>query len=376
MAPTRMTDGAWLFGFLKRWQDVRYAPLCKIYLNIVGEGNEYRNQVVQYQRLLDDNECRDWRTLDDQYYMQGVIRLALGQNVEQYLPEIIGFNLGYQQVSLAMLVAAYELNEMNIKSHYFTLGATTEDACSASAVKMLQPLLADAPSLAARQALLARVASGYQLHKVGMDIPAMVENFDLQKEFLCLMQPRMHALKRIHRIDCLERGILPKWLSHPSAPALMMQLYEEGWTDTGDVAMVQRSGLWLTMQRENILPQGYELQVLIDWLGQSKDYAKRLSHLSADCLRAINHQASSLIEGIYDPVQKEIMGQQGGDALDRMNESSSQDDIMNLLIRLIAPLMHHTQEGLRAARIYQSVLEKGSQLYSQHHAFFLMRDVV
>ena len=38
VAPTKLVDGAWLYGLLPRWSDARLAPLIRIYLEELGDG--------------------------------------------------------------------------------------------------------------------------------------------------------------------------------------------------------------------------------------------------------------------------------------------------------------------------------------------------
>lgn len=361
IAPSRMVEGAWLYGFLRHWREARFAPLCKIYLRNLGDGDEGCNQVKLYQKLLDQNGCSDWYSLDDQYYVQGAIRLALGHHVDDYLPEIIGFNLGYEQVSLPMLIAAYELSEQAIQPHYFTLHATEDDACVASAIKLLQSLLDAAADEGQKQVLLHRIRNGYKLHQLGLDIPKIVASFDLQQAFLATMRPCAAHLERVYRIDCMERGIRGRWADSLPLPLLLQQLCNEGWMQPGDKG---KTRLWHVLERDNLLPaSGYQQQVLLDWLAYSREYGKHLQY--ADVSNVVSTSAPDIT--MLEAAEESLAG---------VSESSSQMEVMDYMIRLMSPLVHHTQEGLKAVRVYKSILEKGSELYSQHYAFFLMRDQV
>lgn len=357
IAPTRMVEGAWLYGFLRFWRDAQYAPLCKIYLKSLGEGREQCNQVRLYQHMLDSNGCQQWQQMDEQYYVQGLIRLALGHHVEEYLPEIIGFNLGYEQVSLPMLIAAYELSELEVQPHYFTLHATEDDACIASAIRLLQPLLQNAASEEERLALMQRVNNGYKLNQLGMNIDDIVASFDLQQAFLAVMQPRSAFIERVYRIDCMERGIRGRWPDSLPLVSLMQHLCNEGWMQGDTLAQTR---LWQTMERGGILPNGYEAQVLNDWFGKAEEYCKRLAYVDTRHLTSVEERMPEVVHAEQP-------------SLDSVSTASSQDEVMACVISLMSPQMHHTQEGLKAARVYKSILEKGSELYSQHYAFFLMR---
>jgi hypothetical protein len=54
-------------------------------------------------------------------------------NAEKFLPEVIGFNLGYEQLPLHLLITAYELKELHIDPYYFTLHITVDNADSGHA---------------------------------------------------------------------------------------------------------------------------------------------------------------------------------------------------------------------------------------------------
>ena len=47
--------------------------------------------------------------LPDRFYTQGALQLALDQNAEEFLAGVIGFNLGYEQLPLHLLITAREL---------------------------------------------------------------------------------------------------------------------------------------------------------------------------------------------------------------------------------------------------------------------------
>src|SRR5690606_37864275 len=108
VAPTKLVDGAWLYGLVAQWRDARYAELVRIYLEELGEGDAAANHVVLYKSLLATHECGQWEYLDETYFVQGALQLSLARHSHQFLPEIIGFNLGYEQLPLHLLICAYE----------------------------------------------------------------------------------------------------------------------------------------------------------------------------------------------------------------------------------------------------------------------------
>ena len=102
-----MVDGAWLSGFTEYWKDDKFASLINIYLEELGDGVAEKNHVVLYRKLLTSYGLDQFDDLNDEYFVQGAIQLALGELTEHFLPETIGFNLGYEQLPLHLLITAY-----------------------------------------------------------------------------------------------------------------------------------------------------------------------------------------------------------------------------------------------------------------------------
>lgn len=86
-----------------------------------------------YQKLLAEHDLQDSSAIDDERYLQGAIQLALGVCGADYLPEVIGYNLGYEQLPLHLLISSYELSELGIDPYYFTLHVTIDNASTGHA---------------------------------------------------------------------------------------------------------------------------------------------------------------------------------------------------------------------------------------------------
>ena len=72
VAPTKLVDGAWLYGTLAHWDDLHYRAAIQIYLEELGDGQPDKNHVVLYRKLLASHGCEDLSPLDDEHYVQGV----------------------------------------------------------------------------------------------------------------------------------------------------------------------------------------------------------------------------------------------------------------------------------------------------------------
>ena len=67
IAPTKLVDGAWLYGTVEYWQDPRFHGLVRTYLEELGDGQASQNHVLLYQRLLAENECEPLPSLSDEH---------------------------------------------------------------------------------------------------------------------------------------------------------------------------------------------------------------------------------------------------------------------------------------------------------------------
>lgn len=104
VAPTKLVDGAWLYGLLPHHGEERLRPLLETFLEELGDGVPARNHVLLYRRLLASIGSEEVEGLSDLHYLQGTQQLALGHLAADYLPEVIGYNLGYEQPPLHLLI--------------------------------------------------------------------------------------------------------------------------------------------------------------------------------------------------------------------------------------------------------------------------------
>src|SRR5690606_7716246 len=100
VAPTKLVDGAWLYGLCAYSDNARLSDLITTYVEELGEGQADKNHVKLYRELLAKHTLDADDGLPDTFYQQGLVQLALGWNAQDFLPEIVGFNLGYEQLPL------------------------------------------------------------------------------------------------------------------------------------------------------------------------------------------------------------------------------------------------------------------------------------
>ena len=231
VSPTKLVDGAWLYGLLPHWRDPRFEGLICTYLEELGDGSPAQNHVVIYRKLLAEHDLQDSSAIDDQRYLQGAIQLALGVCGADYLPEVIGYNLGYEQLPLHLLISSYELSELGIDPYYFTLHVTIDNASTGHAHKAVQAALDLMPLEADRADFLRRVSRGYRLNDLGQGSRAIIEGFDLPRELLAMLERKRAFGQHMHSDYCRFEGqTVNQWLAQPGQiGAFLKALEDKGW---------------------------------------------------------------------------------------------------------------------------------------------------
>ena len=182
MAPTKLVDGAWLYGLLAHARNPRFTDLVATYVEELGEGHADKNHVLLYRQLLERHGLHPLHGLPDVCCTQGALQLALGCNAGEFLPEIIGFNLGYEQLPLHLLITAYELNELGIDPYYFTLHITVDNADSGHAQRAVQAVQDMLPRFGDSAAFWQRVHNGSRLGQAGLGTTEVIAGFDSERE--------------------------------------------------------------------------------------------------------------------------------------------------------------------------------------------------
>lgn len=271
VAPTKAVDGAWLHGALRHWQDPRFHGLIRTFLEELGDGDPRCNHVLIYQRLLSRLGCSQERPLDPARYLQGALQLALGQHCQRFLPEVVGYNLGYEQPPLHLLITTHELAELGIDAHYFQLHVTIDNAASGHARRAVECFT----ELARDQgpAFYERVRHGYRLNDLGIDTPSLIASFDLHAELLSTLERKRIYGHCMHSDRCRLQGrTINQWLAEPGAmPGFLEALQAQGWikrdSDPG------QSRFWSLIEGPTAAMFGvfdaYEKQLWHDWIAGS-----------------------------------------------------------------------------------------------------------
>ncbi|MDF3035441.1 MAG: hypothetical protein K0S28_715 [Paucimonas sp.] len=375
VAPTKLVDGAWLYGLLSQWKDTRFSPLIRIYLEELGNGKPEKNHVVLYRNLIASNDIDEADYLSDAHYTQGLIQLCLAYHADEFLPEILGFNLGYEQLPLHLLITAYELNELGIDPYYFTLHVTVDNLATGHAQKACKGLMDLLPQAGNTEAFYRRVINGYRLNSQGIGTTSVIASFNLEQEVISILAAKSSAGAGLHSDYCRVAGrSVNEWLSNKQQiPAFLKSLEEIGWIkrhqDPAD------SRFWKLIEGDKAEMFGvfnaYERQAIHDWiLGNAEN-----SHPQGRSYRAKRKMLDAREAGaarVAPTRPREILGRhatpygEAGDVNDFNSELraleadlaslSSKEEIMAALIRYMKPSLHATPAGLMATRVFTQML--------------------
>lgn len=356
VAPTKLVDGAWLYGLLRRWRDADYLPLIRTYLEELGDGCADLNHVVLYRKLLASVGCDDWaQGRSDAEYMQGAIQLCLAHHADEFLPEVIGFNLGYEQLPLHLLITAYELDELGIDPYYFTLHVTIDNAATGHARKAVQAVMDIAPSGAGREAFLRRVRMGYRLNDLGAGTESVIASFDLERELVRVLRDKSEVGRWVHSDYCRIGGrSVSEWLGDDEdMPAFLAALQQHGWIKRGEPPAQSRFWQLICGERAEMFGvfSPYEVQVLEDWIaGDAADAASapRRSFRQAERLRRAQAEA--------DDRAVQAAAEDDPELAERLAEIMDCGGLLDTLPRMMSPSRHHTAAGLFATRMFSDTL--------------------
>ncbi|MNU73444.1 hypothetical protein D3C71_629260 [compost metagenome] len=340
VAPTKEVDGAWLEGVLERWRDHRFDGLLTTYLEELGKGDPRQNHVRIYRTLLAEHDCDDQQGLDDEHFLQGAIQLALGRCGADFMPEVIGYNLGYEQLPLHLLISAYELRELGIDPYYFTLHVTIDNVSSGHGRKAVQSLLELMPLDEGREEFYRRVALGYRLNDLGLGSTAVIQSFELQHEVIAMLERKRVFGQHMHSDYCrLEGQTVNQWLSSPGHIADFLAAMErKGWIKRH--RSPDESRFWQLIEGSTAAMfgvfSGYEKQLIHDWIAGEWQAPKQRPALHRD------HDSAGVDSSTPDDPELKTLR----DSLD--NQAPHQQ--LEALKPWLSAQRHHRPAGLFATR--------------------------
>lgn len=361
--PVKRVDGAWLFGSLQLWADQRSEPLIRTYLDELGNGCTQQNHVLLYQGLMSKEEIPPSTNLDDVLYLQGSIQLALGLLGKDYLPEVIGFNLGYEQLPLHLLISTYELDELGIDPYYFNVHITIDNADSGHARKAVEALHAYLPLFEQREEFYQRVKNGYNLNQLGLTSDQIIQSLDLEKAVLDIFAKKAVVGQLSHANYCRVGGqSINQWLQQPDKLAdFVAALQHSNWIKRHQDP--QDSRFWQAIASDQGVMYGVfsraEKQMIYDWIAgewlQSAD-APRIPRY-----RASHHSQTSTA---FEPMTlQQALHSKDVDVCGlakQLQQCQTNQEAFFLLIPFLSSSLHSSHCGLWATQQFLS-------LYNQRH---------
>lgn len=340
VAPSKLVDGAWLFSALNHPSDWRYHDLIRTYLEELGDGDAALNHVVLYRKLLVEHDCAPDQPLPDDRYIQGSLQLALGHLGEEFLPEVIGYNLGYEQLPLHLLITAFELNELGIDPYYFTLHVTIDNASSGHAKKAVETVSQFLNTADEPEKFLSRLRDGYKLNDLGASTVSVIKSFDLEQELVAMLEAKRSFGQHMHSDYCrLEGKTVNEWLAAPGQSRQFLSALEnKGWIKRDQDPALSR--FWQLIDGPGAVMfgvfNGYEKQLIKDWISgawQEND--------AGDQPFRARFRRRPAAQPAAAPIQ------------------APAPSSLAELVDLISPAKHHTPDGLNATKTYSSRFAQG-----------------
>jgi len=183
-APVKYVDGAWLGHLNKSTTAFANRPTTKdawqILSEELGDGELEKNHVYIYKELMREigSELPDptseqfikWPDFADVVIWKAAVKqLLISLFPNEFLPEILGFNMHFEMLTLETLIAAKELKELRLNPYYFTLhicidnADTGHTAIATNAITKYINLVRETDGELASQLAWKRVQAGFAL---------------------------------------------------------------------------------------------------------------------------------------------------------------------------------------------------------------------
>lgn len=302
-APVKYVDGSWLGGinrafnvlpFNRRSQKIAWQILSEE----LGDGDLTKNHVWVYQQLMASISA-DIGTGDEMRFIDGlknpneeervwkaaVAQLCVSLFPDEFLPEILGFNMAYESLPLHLLITIQELRELNLDPYYFILHVSIDNGHSGHAAMGIKAVTEYVESLPPSEVETAwrRIQAGVILSEGLPTTPATPSTLDRRVEKLfgekCVTARPMHACCPA-KIGGKNGKPLSQWLKdevyHTHSLAFLHALTESRWVFRGSP---EESKLIKEMEWGGRMFGAFtsdEVGVLKDWI-KGLEYSKQKS---------------------------------------------------------------------------------------------------
>ncbi|KAF7511157.1 hypothetical protein GJ744_005388 [Endocarpon pusillum] len=157
MAPVKYVDGAWLGHINKITTPFALRRVTKdawqVLSEELGDGDPHKNHVYVYRELMEEigSGLPEADTLDfihPQHQLNekciwkaAVAQLLISLFPHEFLPEILGFNMHFEGLTMETMKAARELEELGLNPYYFVLHISIDNADSGHTAIAMQTVI-------------------------------------------------------------------------------------------------------------------------------------------------------------------------------------------------------------------------------------------
>lgn len=346
ISPVKKVDGAWLYHLVNYWANSEFKAPIQIYLEELGCGLAKSNHVRLFNDLLASLQLDQYNeTLADEYYYQPAIQLALGYAPQEYIPEILGFNLGYEQPPLHLFITNYELKELGVNSHYFNLHLTIDNLDCGHAKSAETAIENFSKYYKNKSEFYSRIMKGYALNDVGISSTHIIQNLNIQDRVVAIMKRKAKVGQFMHNDSChFLAKTLNQWLENEDdIPALLGTMIQHKWIRYGEDP--EKSPFWRMISHPDGKMYGVftalEQQMIYDWIiGPSP------------CDYSIQYQVLKLKSpDVYD-YENDYLDEELEDFKFKVEHEKDLQQKISFLIPHLAPHAHHTPIGLWSTHQY------------------------
>ncbi|OTG62880.1 hypothetical protein B9T29_06570 [Acinetobacter sp. ANC 3903] len=341
VAPVKRVDGSWLYSMTHYWNDPVFRDLIQIYLEELGLGMAKSNHVCLYDDLILNLGLEHFvLDLEDEYYHQPAIQLALAYAPPEYIPEIIGFNLAYEQLPLHLLITNYELQELGIDSKYFNVHITIDNIDNGHANLSLKAFEKIYSKYNDKESFIEKVKIGFALNNKGLSSKQIIKNLNLDTLVVKILKRKALVGNVIHNEKCqFDSKTINSWLATPeSVEAFVDVLIDKKWIKLGRDP--EESHFWKLISHEDGKMYGVfnttEKQIIYDWIAGESAQNTDLSARKINLGHKNQHDFwfSFLSDGELEDIQHQIY------------ETGNLAMKINKLVPYLAPHAHHREIGL------------------------------
>lgn len=340
VAPTKKVDGSWLYSMTQYWNDPVFRDFIQIYLEELGLGSEKSNHVSMYNTILLTHGLDQLSiNLPDEYYHQAAVQLALAYAPSEFIPEIAGFNLGYEQLPLHLLITNYELKELGIDPQYFNVHITIDNFDNGHAKLATNAVKKLASHYRSQEEFFRKLKIGYLLNDKGISSVKIIKNLCSEKMVLEIFKKKALVGKHMHNNKCkFNNKTTNEWLSaEDEIEDFIFELIKIGWIKLNQPP--EESKFWSMIHNDDGKMFGVfsavEKTFIYDWIaGNSKNPKHNL--INKEFVK--NFLETSTFSYLANHELAELKKQ--------MASSTNAGYKINKLLKYLAPHMHHQEIGL------------------------------